>query len=52
VAFDLRKNVEETMRTLALRAQQNGLRLLCHLEPDVPETVVGDPRGCARCLST
>ena len=43
VAFDLRENVEETMKTLALRAHQKGLELACYVQPDVPQAVLGDP---------
>src|SRR5579862_1834838 len=42
VPFHLRRTVEETMKTLALRAHQKGLEFLCHLHPDVPEMIVGD----------
>jgi len=42
VAFDLRECIEETMKTLALRAHQKGLELACHLGTDVPEVVTGD----------
>jgi PAS domain S-box-containing protein len=42
VEFDLRESVEETMKTLALRAHQKGLELACYLHPDVPDEVIGD----------
>ena len=32
----------DTMKTLALRAQQQGLELACHIHPDVPDVLVGD----------
>jgi two-component system sensor histidine kinase/response regulator len=41
--FDLRENLETTMRTLALRADQKGLELLCEVAPEVPKMVRGDP---------
>ena len=31
------------LNTLALRAHQKGLELACHIAPEVPEIVVGDP---------
>ena len=42
VEFDLRDCLEGTLKTLALRADQKGLELLCEAAPDVPEIVVGD----------
>src|SRR5207248_3491196 len=43
VPFDLRDNVGDTMKTLALRAHKKGLELACHVHPDVPAALVGDP---------
>jgi PAS domain S-box-containing protein len=43
VDFDLPEHVADTVKALAIRAQQKGLELACHLAPDVPEMVVGDP---------
>ncbi len=43
VAFGLRDAVEDTVRLLALRAQQKGLELACRIRPDVEDAVVGDP---------
>jgi signal transduction histidine kinase/DNA-binding response OmpR family regulator len=43
VCFNLRDNLEETMRILALRAHQKGLELLCDIKENVPEFVVADP---------
>jgi signal transduction histidine kinase/CheY-like chemotaxis protein len=42
VEFDLNELLSETMKTLALRADQKGLELLCHSAADVPDRVVGD----------
>jgi two-component system, sensor histidine kinase and response regulator len=41
--FDLRESLETTLRTLALRADQKGLELLCEVDPEVPQFVIGDP---------
>src|SRR6185369_2357345 len=41
--FDVRECVEETARMLAYRAEEKGLELACHVAPDVPPHVVGDP---------
>ena len=43
VEFNLRDSLDETIKTLALRADQKGLELLCQVRPDVPEVVRGDP---------
>ena len=43
VPFDLRDAVTDTLRTLALRAHAKGLELTCRIDPDVPESLVGDP---------
>ena len=43
VSFDLRECVDNTLRTLMLRAHQKGLELLCDVRPDVPDHLIGDP---------
>jgi PAS domain S-box-containing protein len=40
--FNLRDSLEVTMKTLALRADEKGLELLCEIAPEVPEVVRGD----------
>jgi two-component system, sensor histidine kinase and response regulator len=42
VNFDLRDNVETTLKTLAVRAHQKGLELHCEVDAAVPDTVSGD----------
>ena len=42
IDFDLRDCLEMTLKTLALRADDKGLELLCAIAPDVPELVRGD----------
>ncbi len=42
-AFSLRDRLESTIKTLAVRAHKKGLELACHIPPNVPDTVVGDP---------
>ncbi len=42
VDFSLRDNIDDTMKTLALRAHGKGLELICHVRPDVPDLIVGD----------
>ncbi|HKF24987.1 MAG TPA: response regulator, partial [Candidatus Acidoferrum sp.] len=43
IGFRLRDVLEDTMRVLAPRAYQKGLELACHVDQDVPDTLVGDP---------
>lgn len=42
IDFDLREMLEGTLKTLALRADEKGLELLCEIAPEVPEVVRGD----------
>ena len=42
VDFNLRDCLESTLKTLALRADEKGLELLCEVAPEVPEVVRGD----------
>ncbi|RPJ45241.1 MAG: PAS domain-containing protein, partial [Candidatus Latescibacterota bacterium] len=43
VPFSLRDCVEGAVRLLAIRAERKGVELSCHIPPDVPEAVIGDP---------
>ncbi len=43
IDFDLRDCLGDTLNSLALRAAQRGLELACHIAPDLPETLHGDP---------
>jgi len=40
--FLLRDGLGDTLHTLALRAQQKGLELACHIALEVPDALVGD----------
>jgi PAS domain S-box-containing protein len=40
--FDLRESLETTLKTLAVRADEKGIELLCEVAPEVPEVVRGD----------
>jgi PAS domain S-box-containing protein len=42
VDFNLRDSLESTPKTLALRADEKGLELLCEVAPEVPDIVCGD----------
>jgi signal transduction histidine kinase/CheY-like chemotaxis protein len=43
VEFRLRPGLEAILKSLALRAHQKGLELLCQFDSDVPEVIVADP---------
>ena len=43
VEFGLRECLGDALRTLAVRAHQKGLELICHVLPETPEALVGDP---------
>jgi two-component system, sensor histidine kinase and response regulator len=42
IDFNLRDSLEASLKTLAIRADEKGLELLCEVAPDVPEIVRGD----------
>src|SRR5208337_882136 len=43
IPFDLRDCVDESLKSLALRAHEKGLELAGDIQPEVPEALVGDP---------
>lgn len=43
ILFSLPDTLGDTLKGLALRAEEKGLELACHIAPGVPEYVVGDP---------
>ena len=43
IPFHLGKTVSDTLKTLAMRAQEKGLELVCDIDADVPMAVLGDP---------
>ena len=43
IDFNLRVTLENAADTLALKAQEKGLELACHILPDVPTALIGDP---------
>ncbi|HEY5810825.1 MAG TPA: response regulator [Povalibacter sp.] len=42
VDFSLRETIEAALKTVAIRAHEKKLELLCDIAPDVPELVIGD----------
>lgn len=43
IPFRLRDTLENTMKTLAIRAHKQNLELACHIAPEVPDRLIGDP---------
>jgi signal transduction histidine kinase/DNA-binding response OmpR family regulator len=43
IPFELRESLGEAMKALSYRAQQKGLELIYDVQPNVPETLMGDP---------
>ena len=43
ISFSLRGSLMQTLKTLAVRAQQKGLVLNLHVHPEVSDVVAGDP---------
>ena len=48
--FDLRSLVEETVEGLSESAYRKGLDMACWIEPDVPQSVLGDPHRLRQVL--
>ncbi len=48
--FDLRAVVEQAAEMMAPRAQKKGLELICHIPPQVPAMLVGDPARLRQVL--
>eukprot|EP01112_Ceratiomyxa_fruticulosa_P009595 TRINITY_DN2510_c0_g5_i1.p1 TRINITY_DN2510_c0_g5~~TRINITY_DN2510_c0_g5_i1.p1 ORF type:complete len:859 (+),score=230.35 TRINITY_DN2510_c0_g5_i1:145-2577(+) len=43
IDFSLRATLGDTLKTLALRAHQKQLELICDIRSDIPDKLVGDP---------
>jgi PAS domain S-box-containing protein len=50
IDFMLRDTLEDTIKALGFRAQQKGLDLACHILPDVPDGLNGDPTRLRQIL--
>jgi two-component system, sensor histidine kinase and response regulator len=50
IEFDLNELIEKAIEILALRANDKGLELACHLCPDIPCQVIGDPNRLHQIL--
>ena len=43
IVFGLRERVGDALKSLAFRAHGKGLELACHIHPNVPDALLGDP---------
>jgi len=43
VLFSLRESLSGAIKPLCIKADQKGLELACHVQPDVPDNLYGDP---------
>ena len=43
ICFNLRDDLEETMKTMAVQAHEKNLELACDIKPTVPPRAIGDP---------
>jgi signal transduction histidine kinase/DNA-binding response OmpR family regulator len=50
IPFSLHDLVHDTVKVMAIRAQQKGLELVCELHPDLPDLVRGDPSRLRQVL--
>ena len=50
INFDLHRVVADTLKSLALRAHEKGLELVCDLGSEVPRHVLGDPSRLRQVL--
>lgn len=50
IQFRLRDCLGEAGQTLAVRAAEKGLELACHVAPEVPDTLLGDPNRLRQVL--
>jgi PAS domain S-box-containing protein len=48
--FDLSDLLEKAIEILAMKANEKGLELACHISPDVPCAVIGDPNRLHQIL--
>jgi signal transduction histidine kinase/CheY-like chemotaxis protein len=51
IDFSMRDTLDHLMKRLSFRAQEKGLELACHVLPEVPDAVEGDPSRLCQILS-
>ena len=50
ISFDLPRLLSQTLKTLALRAHEKNIELVCDISPDLPRHVIGDPSRIRQVL--
>jgi PAS domain S-box-containing protein len=50
IEFDVREAVGNTLKTFAASASEQQIELTCHVDPTVPEVLVGDPGRLAQII--
>jgi two-component system sensor histidine kinase/response regulator len=50
IDFDLRTTVEHAVQTVAVKAGEIGLEMICRIRPEVPTALVGDPSRLRQVL--
>ncbi|HSN03947.1 MAG TPA: response regulator [Nitrospira sp.] len=50
IDFDLNEVLDRAIEILAMRASEKGVELACHLAPDVPCALIGDPHRLTQIL--
>jgi signal transduction histidine kinase/CheY-like chemotaxis protein len=50
IPFALRDGLAESLKPLALRAHAKGLELVCEIDPELPDRLVGDPSRLRQVL--
>ena len=51
IQFSVRDLVTRTLKALAVKAHEKGLELLCDIQPEIPDDIVGDPVRLQQVLS-
>jgi two-component system sensor histidine kinase/response regulator len=50
IDFDLRNTLEIAVEVLAIKAHEKGLEVACHIRPEVPTALIGDPEKLRRVI--
>jgi two-component system, sensor histidine kinase and response regulator len=50
IPFELRNSLGERMKVLGFRAHQKRLELICDIDPEIPEALLGDPGRLGQVL--
>ncbi len=50
IRFALRDSIERTVQTLTFQAGEKGLEVCCRIDPEVPDSLIGDPGRLSQVL--